>query len=407
MRIGLRRSVAAAGIAGLLLAAGACGQQSPASSPAGNNAPAPPAIGAPLPTKAPATTDAPLRAGESFETIGLAKPFMPVPPDGATDEYRCFLIDPHITTTSFLMGSQFLPQNGAIDHHAILYRVPAADVASAKAVDAADPGDGWTCFGGDGVGAGGSTIASSGQGGWVGSWAPGARETLLGDNLGYEMDPGTQLVMQMHYNLLATNGKPGETDQTKVRLRLTQAKNITPLQVMLVAGPIELPCTPDATGPLCDRNAALADLAHRFGPEAVTMVNGLNLLCNAGAQPKPGNTQQCDMRVRRAGTIYSVAGHMHLLGRSISVQLNPGSAKEATLLDLPSFNFDDQGARPLVTPIQVKPGDDLRVTCTYDASLRSKLPQLKNLKPRYVVWGDGTSDEMCLGIIAWAPNQTS
>jgi len=402
MRMVLRRSVVAAGIAGMLLAAGACtSQQSPASNLAGNGATSPPSIGAPLPTKPPATADAPLRAGESFETVGLSRPFKPVPPPGATDEYRCFLVDPHITTTSYLMGSQFLPQNGAIVHHAILYRVSAADVATAKAVDAADPGDGWTCFGGDGVGAANATLAGASLGGWVGAWAPGAHETLLGGKFGYQLQPGTELVMQIHYNLLATNGQPGETDQTQVRLRLSQANNVTALQTMLVAAPIELPCTAQESGPLCDRNAALADLEHRFGPSAIVTVNGLNLLCNFGQAPKPGTTQTCEMRVRKAGTIYSVAGHMHLLGRSISVQLDPGTADAKTLLDLPNFNFDDQGARPLITPIQVKAGDMLKVTCTYDASLRSKLPQLKNLKPRYVVWGDGTSDEMCLGIVTW------
>ena len=31
--------------------------------------------------------------------------------------------------------------------------------------------------------------------------------------------------------------------------------------------------------------------------------------------------------------------------------------------------------------------------------LRKQLPQLKKLPPRYVVWGDGTSDEMCTGIM--------
>jgi hypothetical protein len=25
------------------------------------------------------------------------------------------------------------------------------------------------------------------------------------------------------------------------------------------------------------------------------------------------------------------------------------------------------------------------------------------MPPRYVVWGDGTSDEMCLGLMIWAP----
>ena len=49
-----------------------------------------------------------------------------------------------------------------------------------------------------------------------------------------------------------------------------------------------------------------------------------------------------------------------------------------------------------------RPGDTLRVTWTHDAALRSMLPELKPLQPRYVMWGDGTSDEMCLAIMATA-----
>jgi hypothetical protein len=40
------------------------------------------------------------------------------------------------------------------------------------------------------------------------------------------------------------------------------------------------------------------------------------------------------------------------------------------------------------------------VTCRHDAALRAQLPALRGQQPRYVVWGEGTSDEMCLGIVA-------
>jgi hypothetical protein len=39
------------------------------------------------------------------------------------------------------------------------------------------------------------------------------------------------------------------------------------------------------------------------------------------------------------------------------------------------------------------------VTCTHDATLRDRLPALQGLPPRYVVWGEGSTDEMCLGIL--------
>ena len=55
-----------------------------------------------------------------------------------------------------------------------------------------------------------------------------------------------------------------------------------------------------------------------------------------------------------------------------------------------SYTLADAGARP-------SPGDTIEVTCTYDPTLRQELPQLRKLPPRFVTWGDGSSDEMCLG----------
>jgi hypothetical protein len=345
----------------------------------------------------------PLRDGERFEAVNLARAYQPKPPHGGTDEYRCFLVDPHIATQTYLTGSQFLPDNNDIVHHAIVYRVDPANVAQAKALDDKDPGDGWTCFGGTGVRAsnGGGLADINNSAGWIGAWAPGASETLFDAKVGYPLAPGSQLVLQIHYNLLETNGKAGPTDKSGVRLRLHDAGpgTMTPLSTVLVAAPIELPCAPTEQGPLCDRTAALNDLSARFGFEAAATVRGLSLICGGGSIVA-GPTQHCDQRVTNDALIYSVAGHMHLLGRSIKVELNPGTPNAKVLLDLPQFNFDDQAQRPMATPVAIHTGDTLRVTCTHDATLRTMLPELKPLQPRYVMWGDGTSDEMCLGILA-------
>jgi hypothetical protein len=93
---------------------------------------------------------------------------------------------------------------------------------------------------------------------------------------------------------------------------------------------------------------------------------------------------------------------MHLLGRSISVERNPGTPQAEMLLDVPVFNFDDQALNVFDEPVELAAGETLRVSCTHDASLRRQLPQLETLPPRYVVWGEGTSDEMCLGMLTAA-----
>ncbi|WP_344619070.1 monooxygenase [Dactylosporangium salmoneum] len=332
---------------------------------------------------------APLRAGERFQALSMPAAYTPQAPNGGTDEYRCFLIDPKLTRTAYLTGSQFLPQNAAIVHHAIFFRIAPEAADQARKLDADSPGEGWTCFGDSGV---------RGDA-WVASWAPGANETLLAPNLGYPMPPGSMMVMQVHYNLLATGGRPGGSDQSSIRLRLNDDTAMTPLRTSLLPAPIELPCAASESGPLCDRTAAVADVGKRFGADIGGMEDELVEQCYKGSPPVAGVTQHCDHPVPQAATVYAVAGHMHLLGRSIKIELNPGTAGARTLLDVPNYNFDDQAIHPLDPPVALHPGDTLRVTCTHDAGLRGLLPQLKGTAPRYVVWGDGTSDEMCLGLV--------
>jgi hypothetical protein len=327
---------------------------------------------------------APLRAGERFVNLKMAQPYTPGPPNGGTDDYRCFLIDPELAKPAFLTGAQFQPQNSGIVHHAIFFRVPPEQAKQAQALDDRTPGQGWTCFGDGGV-----EDAS-----WVAHWAPGTNEALLDPKYGYALPPGSRLIMQVHYNLLgAADGRPG-TDQSGIRLRVTD-RPVEELQTALFPAPVELPCTPEESGPLCDRAAAVKDVARRFGEELTS--EGTELATRCGAT-EPGPTQHCDLPIDFTAKLHAMAGHMHLLGRAIKVELNPGTSKAKTLLDVPDYNFDDQSLRLLTSPVTVKPGDTVRVTCTHDATLRAKLPQLRDLPPRYVVWGDGTSDEMCLGI---------
>jgi Copper type II ascorbate-dependent monooxygenase, C-terminal domain len=107
--------------------------------------------------------------------------------------------------------------------------------------------------------------------------------------------------------------------------------------------------------------------------------------------------------VRQPERIYGVAGHMHLRGRDISVVLDPGTARERTLLHIPAWDFHWQDVYYLRKPIAVGPGDTIRVRCTFDNS-KADQPVVgpAQLAPRYVLWGEGTTDEMCLGMLSVA-----
>lgn len=201
-------------------------------------------------------------------------------------------------------------------------------------------------------------------------------------------------MLQVHYNLLH-GAKP---DRTAVALRLSTSSRLSPLETVLYPAPAELPCRAGRSGPLCDREAAVWDVAKRFGQRAARTVAGLQVLCHGSFDPDPGPVQSCTRTVTESATIRSAAGHMHLLGSSLRIELNAGTARERTLLDIREWDFDDQGARR-VKATKLRPGDRITVTCTHDQSWRDRLPALQGTPERYVVWGEGTTDEMCLGIL--------
>ena len=341
-----------------------------------------------------------LRPGERW--VDLPMPggtYRPQAEAGGTDDYRCILLDPKITGDAFLSGVVLEPGNAKLVHHAILYRVDPDQVAAAQAKDASDPRLGWSCFGGPGLPSKGGALAELEAAPWVAAFATSGGEQRFAAGTGQQMPAGSRLILQMHYNLL--NG--GGTDSTAVKLRVASpGTHLQALHTLLLPAPIELPCAADESGPLCNRDAAVFDVARRFGMDAGRTVAGLQLLCGGSiTHPRAGPTQTCARPVAQTIQIRAVAGHMHMLGKSVQVDLERRDGTRQRLLDVKVWNFDDQRATVLAKPVTVHAGDQLRVTCTHDATLRAKLPALAKLPPRYVVWGEGSSDEMCLGIVSY------
>ncbi|MGW0802302.1 hypothetical protein [Nonomuraea sp. NPDC002799] len=88
----------------------------------------------------PAPAASPLRSGERFASLTMAEPYAPAPPNGGTDDYRCFLIDPQLASRAFLTGALFQPQNTELVHHAIFFRLGPDQAAEARRLDDATPG---------------------------------------------------------------------------------------------------------------------------------------------------------------------------------------------------------------------------------------------------------------------------
>jgi hypothetical protein len=132
-------------------------------------------------------------------------------------------------------------------------------------------------------------------------------------------------------------------------------------------------------------------------------VFGIATICGQNAiSPKPSLVSTCDQTIQSDYRIVTAAPHMHLLGRKLKMTLNPGKSNEQVMIDVQNYDFDDQSPIELVRPIKVSKGDVVRIECTFDPGLRQVLPALKNLPPRYITWGEGSSDEMCLGVLSVA-----
>ncbi len=338
--------------------------------------------------------DKPLRTGERRLDLEMPEAYTPAPPTpGGTDDYRCFLLDPGLDADTFITGVDVRPGNADVVHHVILYEVPPDHVRQAEDQDAATSGQGWTCFGGPGMGGGASGLDDAP---WLGAWAPGGLESTMRPGFGTRLAAGSRIVMQVHYNLLVGDGPDVSAARLRVADEAPDGSAITPVSTMLLPAPVELPCRPAHAGnELCDRDEAVADVQERFGA-AGSAANLLHLLC--GTEIKASPTTSCTRRINHEQTIMGAAGHMHLLGRSIRIEVNPGRADARTLLDIGVWDFDNQQARP-VRPMKVGPGDEVRVTCRHDQSIRDELPAFDGQEERYVVWGEGSTDEMCLGIL--------
>ncbi len=351
---------------------------------------------------APVKVDA-LKPGERWIDLGMpGGSYTPQATNGGTDDYRCILLDPQLTSDAYLTSVVLQPGIAGEVHHAILYRVDPGEVAQAHALDAADPSLGWSCFGGPGL----QSTATDTTGGlacapWVAAFATTGGEQHFAPGTGQLLKAHSELILQMHYNLL--HGDAPDDSSLKLRVAPVGTK-LQPLYTDLLPAPVELPCPAGVTGPLCDRGAALADVSKRFGPQAALVVAGLQLICdptNPLSNWAYTDRSSCINQVKQPMVIQAAAGHMHMLGTSISVVLTRANGKTLTLYDQPVWNFDDQRARILKKPVSVGPGDTITTTCTWDPTLRTKLPALQGLPPRYIVWGEGSSDEMCLGILTY------
>lgn len=337
--------------------------------------------------------DTPLTATtQTFPPIDadlVLAPDVPYPGSDTLDDYRCRIIDPEFTDTNWVTSIETRPDETRALHHSLIFKLPADLRSEAEAVDGADGNPGWPC----------QTVPrfSDGLLENVAGWAPGTGPITLPEGSGVRMDAGDAFVVQWHYHF--DNG-PLE-DNSGIAIEIADEAEVaaaggtlTPVRNRTLLGPVEIPCASFESGPLCDRDAALERVAQEFGFESTFIPSLVNSQCGVTpedfAQFTDGiASSSCDISAP-AGDVVTIWPHMHELGTTYRLTLNPDTPEEQVLIDIDRWDFDWQLGYYPVDQLTFNAGDTLRLECGWDRALWPA-----GVESRYVVWAEGTQDEMC------------
>ena len=307
-------------------------------------------------------------------SLKMKKPYQP---DRKPDDYRCFILDWTPKATKFITGFQVKPGNPKIVHHIIAYLVQPGEAAQYIKKDQRTKGEGYRCYG---VAGGPASLR------WLGVWAPGVPGSIYPKDTGIKVVPGSKIILQLHYNVPSITPKPDQSTvsfqlEDKVKKEAIYLPWTNPL--WLSKGKMKIP-------------AGKANVQHSFGfdlfaafPLFITLAKQRGVKTDA---------MQKILDKIKSITIHDAMMHMHVLGRSGRLHIERGG-KKTCLLNLPRWDFNWQLGYRLKNPITIKPGDSIGISCAWD-NTPAKQPTIDGKKqtPIDVFWGDGTRDEMCLGL---------
>jgi mono/diheme cytochrome c family protein len=283
------------------------------------------------------------RLGTPDLVLTMPEPYT-LPADGR-DIYRCFVLHTDLPADTYVKAVEFHPGDPSIVHHAIFYLDTSG---KARQLDEADPGPGYTHFGGPGF------VPSGGLGGW----APGARARALPEGVARPLKKGADVVMQIHYHL---SGKAA-SDTSSIALYLTSEK---PTRAMLpfTIGTHKIDIMPGDQDYVIKESAVL--------PADATLV---------GLTP-----------------------HAHLLAHEMKADATLPDGTVQHLIWIKDWDFNWQEQYRYATPLHLPAQTRIDMEYHYDNSTANE--RNPNTPPKRVGFGEQTTDEMALLFINVIPDR--
>lgn len=258
-----------------------------------------------------------------------------VPAEG-TDVFRNFVLPVPVSQPRFVRGFEFRPDIPGLVHHA---RMLLDTTGVARKRDELEPGPGFS----EGMALG---EAFDPDGHWIG-WTPGKRPALLDPDLAWRIEPGSDLVLEMH---MLPTGKPEAIRSSLGLYYSDQEPKQTPFMLRLGRNDIDIPAG--------SSNYVIED-----------------------SYETPVDID-----------VLSVYAHAHYLGRTVEGwAIQPDGTKE-DLLRIDNWSFDWQDEYRYREPVKLPSGTRLFMRFSYDNS--SSNVRNPNSPPRRITYGWRTEEEM-------------
>lgn len=286
------------------------------------------------------TPDLVLSMAKSYEHYGSNK-----------DEYRVFVLPTGLTEDKQIATIELRPGNSKILHHALF----SSDVTGqARALDEADPKYGYDGFGGFGVDAALSNMFPG--------YVPGQKPIPFPEGLGQILPAGSDLLMQVHY---------GPSPQP--------TKDSSTINIFFKKEPVVRQVT-----------------NFIFLPFAPLLQNDVFIM-----PPNTVKTFYCKYTTPLKVSLFAIWPHAHLLNQSYEVFTTSPSGDTTKLIRIPEWDFNWQGSYNFKKYIVLEPGTTIHVYATYDNTVNN--PSNPNNPPKFVTWGEKTTDEMLFLPISFVP----
>lgn len=257
------------------------------------------------------------------------------------DEYRYFVIPTNLTEDKYLVGLEVRPGNKKVVHHTLVW---ADSTSASRDADAATPEYGFE----------GSSSGVSGQlNNQLPGYVPGQKPILFTDGLAMRVPKGSDLLLQMHYAPSGTD----EWDSTSINMFFAK----TP-PTRIVESYVMLPIP-----------GILQNDVFIIPPNQVKQFHGKLTL--------PFNV-----------TFLGLAPHCHLLGKDWQIYAILPDGTRLDILNINSWDFNWQGTYYFKKPVVLPIGSEIHALATYDNT--SDNPYNPNNPPKFISWGEKTSDEM-------------